>query len=209
MSDTTGIKLLGIAGSLREAASSRRLTHSAQQLTRAMYPQISFQLFEQLSAVEAFNEDHESRKTPTGVEVWRDAIKEVDALFIVTPEYNASIPGALKNALDWASRSQIEPFNNIQNSALYGVPVAISSTSNGQFGGAWARDELAKVLRTQGARVISDPALAIPTAHTAFNDNNQLKNSIQQEKLEALIASLIEQVLLVKSAKQQREIAVK
>jgi chromate reductase len=95
--------------------------------------------FDTLAEIPPFDEDHDREPAPAAVRGLRDAIESADALLIATPEYNASIPGQLKNALDWASR----PF---ATNVLRGKPVAVIGASTGPFGAVWAQAELRKVL---------------------------------------------------------------
>jgi chromate reductase len=106
---------------------------------------------------------------------------------IVTPEYNASIPGALKNALDWASR----PF---PDNCLRGKPVAVIGASTGLFGAIWAQAELRKVLSTVGAAVL-DSELPVPAAQTAFTTDGRLRDPAVAAALRALVHDLIDRTL--------------
>jgi chromate reductase len=109
-------------------------------------------------------------------------IDEADALLIATPEYNASVPGALKNALDWASR----PF---PDNALRGKPVAVVGASTGLFGAVWAQAEARKVLETIGADVL-DHELPVGQAHIAFGDDGGLTDTGMRDALEGLVSLL-------------------
>ena len=106
---------------------------------------------------------------------------------IATPEYNASIPGALKNALDWASR----PF---PDNCLRGKPVAVIGASTGLFGAIWAQAELRKVLSTVGAAVL-DSELPVPAAQTAFTTDGRLRDPAVAAALRALVQDLVERTL--------------
>ena len=106
---------------------------------------------------------------------------------IATPEYNASIPGALKNALDWASR----PF---PDNCLRGKPVAVIGASTGLFGAVWAQAELRKVLNTIGAAVL-DSELPVPAAHTAFTTDGRLRDPAVAAALRALVHDLVDRTL--------------
>ena len=105
-------------------------------------------------------------------------------MLIATAEYNGSIPGALKNALDWASR----PF---PDNCLRGKPVAVVGASTGMFGAVWAQAEVRKVLGTIGASVL-DAGLAVPAAHTAFTSDGRLRDPALAMTLRRLVQSLIE-----------------
>ena len=97
-----------------------------------------------------------------------EVLRGADALLISTPEYNSSIPGQLKNALDWASR----PY---ATSALRNLPAAVLSVSTGSFGGVWAQAELRKVLAASGARVV-EAGVSVPKCREAFDDEGRLRD---------------------------------
>ena len=125
--------------------------------------------------------------TPPPVERLRAGIETADALLIATPEYNASIPGQLKNALDWASR----PY---PDSALRHKPVAVVGASTGLFGAVWAQAELRKVLATAGADVLDDE-LPIANAHEAFDHDFTLADHELGTRLEQILANLLARVV--------------
>lgn len=150
------IRVLGISGSLRAGSHN---TTALRAVAALAGPAIRFTLFNDLAAIPPFCEDHENAPIPA-VEDLRAALHAADALLIATPEYNATIPGQLKNALDWASR----PYGT---SALTGKTTTLISASPSTHGAQWAQDDLRKILTTCGAHV-TDHGLAIPRAHTAF-----------------------------------------
>ena len=137
------MKILGIAGSLRSGSYNRQLL----QLAADNLPDgVELAVWEGLRDLPAFDEDAEG--TPSlPVAGFRSAVAAADAVLIATPEYNGSIPGALKNALDWGSRPQA-------TSAFKGKPVAVIGASPGSFGGVWAHAETRKVLGLMGSRVV-------------------------------------------------------
>src|SRR5207237_6917399 len=113
------------------------------------------------------------------------AIAEADAVLFATPEYNASIPGQLKNAIDWVSRP-------VATNMLQNKPVAVVGASTGAFGAVWAQAELRKVLAALGARVL-DVELAVPHAHTRFEEGELTDDEIRAglaEAVEALAAEV-------------------
>jgi chromate reductase len=118
------------------------------------------------------------------VERWRRAIAEADAVLFATPEYNASIPGWLKNAVDWASR----PFSD---TVLRNKPVAVIGASTGMFGAVWAQAELRKALSTAGARVV-DRELPVPAADEAFDETGRLREEDLMLELSGILAELLE-----------------
>ncbi len=173
------MKVLGIAGSLREGSYNVALLRQAAELLPAG---VELELYRDLKRVPPYDEDDDGPQAAAEVEELRAAISDADALLIATPEYNASIPGQLKNALDWASRP-------VGVSALKNKPVAVIGASQGMFGAVWAQAELRKVLGTSGARVIGDE-LPIAHAHEAFDDDGRLRS----DELRAALAGLLEQL---------------
>jgi chromate reductase len=170
------MKILAIAGSLRRDSHNRMLLLAAAEL---LPPEVDFELFEGLKAVPPYDEDDERAPAPAAVARLRAAIARADALLISTPEYNSSIPGQLKNALDWASRP-------IATSVLRNKPVAVVGASTGAFGAVWSQAELRKVLAATGARVL-DVELAVGHAAERFDERGQLAEaSVRQELEEAL-----------------------
>jgi chromate reductase len=171
------MRILGISGSLRRDSHNSRLLAA----TASLLPEgVELVLFGQLDAIPPFNEDEEHR-TPPAVAALKEAIAQADAVLIATPEYNASIPGVLKNALDWVSRP-------VATTPLMGKPAAVIGTSTSLFGAVWAQAELRKVLSTIGARVV-DRELPIPQAEEALGADGL---PLDQDSREALSATLDE-----------------
>ena len=172
--------VLGLCGSLRRGSYNRRLlAAAAAELPRG----VSLEVLEGLADIPPYNQDDEDGATPEAVEALRDAITAADAVLIATPEYNASVPGQLKNALDWASR----PF---PDNALRDKPVAVVGASTGLFGAVWAQAELRKVLKAIGAHVV-EGELSVGRAHGAFADDGGLDDP----NLRSALAALVEQLL--------------
>jgi chromate reductase len=117
----------------------------------------------------------------------RAAVAAADALLVATPEYNSSIPGQLKNAVDWLSR----PF---PDSALRNRPVAVVGASTGQFGAAWAQAELRKVLGAAGARVLQG-GVGLPRAGDAFDPDGRLRSERVREQLREIVEELALQLV--------------
>jgi chromate reductase len=206
MSNATPIRVLAVAGSLREASLNRRLVRLAARLAPAGVELVEF---DALDEVEPYDEDVEAEGMPAGAAAFAAAIRDADALFVATPEYNGSIPGQLKNALDWASRPDgtLPDATGLQASPLFGVPVGVASASTGQFGAVWARDELVKVLRTQGARPISDPSVTIANGATAFAEDGSLERAATAERLVQLLDEVAAMVGLLREARATAEAA--
>src|SRR5436305_12759399 len=139
----TPMRILGVAGSLRQSSHNRTLLRAAATL---LPPEADWREYERLKAIPPFDEDDEANP-PEAVKDWRAAIAEADAILFATPEYNSSIPGQLKNAIDWASR----PFSD---TVLRNKPVAVIGASTGMFGAVWSQAELRKALGAAGARVV-------------------------------------------------------
>jgi len=149
------VRVLGISGSLRRDSHNMALLRAAGELVEEEGAE--FEVFDGLKAIPPYDEDDNVGSGPTAVAHLRQAIADADALLFATPEYNSSIPGVLKNAVDWASRPQA-------TSPLRNKPVAVIGASTGMFGAVWAQAELRKVLGATGARVV-EVELAVGHAH--------------------------------------------
>jgi chromate reductase, NAD(P)H dehydrogenase (quinone) len=173
------MRVLGIPGSLRRDSHNRRLLRAAAGL---LPPGAELLTFEGLKAIPPFDEDDETTPGPA-VRSWREAIEDADALLFATPEYNSSLPGQLKNAIDWASRP-------IGTAALRNKPSAVIGASTGMFGAVWAQAELRKALAAAGARVV-DRELPIPMADQAFSGDGTLAEPDQTLELGGILADLV------------------
>jgi chromate reductase len=174
------MRVLGISGSLRRESHNARLLGVAAKLVP---PPAELELFEGLKDVPPYDEDDDGDLAPAGARRLREAIAAADAVLIATPEYNSSIPGQLKNALDWASR----PF---PDNVLRNKPVAVIGASTGSFGAVWAQAEVRKVLGSIGARVV-DVELPVAGAEEAFG-GNRLADEELQRRLARILAELVE-----------------
>ncbi len=135
--------ILGIAGSLRAGSHNAQLLRlAAEELPHG----VELVVFDGLAEIPAYDADLEDL-APAAVDELKTAISEADAILVATPEYNGSIPGALKNALDWVSRP-------IAETPIRSKPLAVIGASTGAFGAVWAQRELKKVLGLMGARVL-------------------------------------------------------
>lgn len=175
------MKVLGIAGSLRRDSYNRKLLLSAAELLPA---DVEFELWEGLKEVPPFDEDDEGEPVPAGVAELRRALAGAHAVLFSTPEYNSSIPGQLKNALDWASRPTA-------TNVLRNKPVAVVGASMGAFGAVWAQAELRKVLAAIGARVVEGD-VAVGHAHQRIDDG-RLADEKLREQLHELVGALVEE----------------
>jgi len=176
------MRILGISGSLRRGSHNRRLLRAAGD---ALPPGAVLVAWDGLRELPPFDEDLETNP-PAAVQDFLDAISDADALLIATPEYNASLPGALKNALDWASR----PF---PDNVLRDKPAAVVGASTGLFGAVWAQAEVRKVLKASGAHVL-DSELPVGMADMAFAPDGGLADLDLAERLHDLVGDLVREV---------------
>src|SRR5215211_486013 len=176
------MRILGIAGSLRRGSHNRRLLRAAGA---ALPPGAVLVEWDGLAGLPAFNEDLETTP-PEAVQELLEAIDQADALLIATPEYNASVPGGLKNALDWASR----PF---PDNVLKDKPSAVIGASTGLFGAVWAQAEVRKALKASGAHVL-DAELPVGIADGAFTDDGSLADPELTARLGDLLGDLCREI---------------
>ncbi|MCU0306518.1 MAG: NAD(P)H-dependent oxidoreductase [Thermoleophilia bacterium] len=174
------MEILGIVGSLRSGAHNEALMGAA---ALAVPEGAGIIRLDGLRDLPYYDEDQDTDSPPPAVVRLRARIAAADALLIATPEYNGSIPGVVKNAVDWASR----PF---PGSSLRGRSVAVIGASTSRFGGVWAHAELRKVLGLAGARVVAS-GIAVPHADRAFAADGRLADPEQQEALAAVLADLV------------------
>src|SRR4051794_7060570 len=176
------MRILGIAGSVRRGSHNRRLLRAAGDTLPSGVELVEW---DGLAGLPIFDEDLET-DPPASVQELFDAIEEADALVIATPEYNASLPGGLKNALDWASR----PF---PDNVLRDKPMAVIGASTGLFGAVWAQAEVRKALKASGARVIENE-LPVGMADSAFADDGSLLDPELTARLRDVMADLVREV---------------
>jgi chromate reductase len=158
------MRILGISGSLRKDSHNTALLRAAAEL---LPPGVELELFDGLRDVPPYDADQDAPDLHApGVIALKEAIDRADAVLIATPEYNHSIPGVLKNALDWASRP-------VSDSVLRGKPAAVIGASTGLFGAVWAQAEVRKVLTAIGADVV-DRELPVMQAHQHFDEDGNL-----------------------------------
>lgn len=171
-------RVLGISGSLRRGSHNTQLLRAAANL---LPPGVDLEIYDGLVDIPAFDADREHR-APESVARLRREIGAVDAVLFATPEYNHSIPGQLKNALDWVSR----PY---ETNTLRNKPVAVVGASTSMFGAVWAQAELRKVLAAVGARVI-DREVPVPSADEIVSDPEKLESSGTCGLIAALLSDL-------------------
>jgi chromate reductase len=174
------MRVLGLSGSLRRDSHNRALLRAAAV---EMPPGAELVEWDRVAELPAYDEDLDTPPAPASVRALRAAIEDADAILIATPEYNASLPGALKNALDWASRPHA-------TNPLRGKPAAVVGASTGLFGAVWAQAEARKVLATIGARVL-ERELPVGQAHDAWGPDGTLRDS----ELRAALGEIVEELL--------------
>jgi len=173
------MRILAISGSLRIGSLNTALVRTAQDLAPAG---VEIELFDGLDSIPAFNEDRES-VLPEPVQELNRRIREADALLISTPEYNGGMPGALKNALDWASRPH-------GAAPLVAKPAAVVSASTTAYGAKWAQEQIRRALTLAGAMVI-DAELAVDRADDKII-GGEVVDSATRAALSAVVAELAE-----------------
>lgn len=173
--------VLGIPGSLRERSHNRALLLAAADW---LPPGVELELFDGLADVPPYNEDTDHENPPAGVRDLREAIERADALLFATPEYNGSVPGVLKNAIDWASRPA-------RAGALWGKTAGVMGASTGAYGAMWAQADLRKALGVAGARVLASD-LPVARAHEQLDGAGRPLDAATAERLENHLRALIE-----------------
>lgn len=179
------VKILGIAGSLRADSYNRKLLDAAGDLIGG---NVVLEVWDRLKAVPPYDQDDDVDPAPAGVADLRDAIAGADGILFSTPEYNSSVPGVLKNAIDWASRP-------LAKNVLRNKPVAVVGASAGAFGAVWSQAELRKVLGATGARVV-DGEVALGHARERFDEQGRLVDDILVEQLRDVVEALVAEVRL-------------
>jgi chromate reductase len=173
-------RILGISGSLRRGSHNTLLLRAAAERLPAG---VELELWQGLRDVPPYDEDEDVELAPAAVTALREAVVGADAILIATPEYNHSLPGALKNALDWASR----PY---ATNAFRDKPVVVVGSSAGIFGALWAQAELRKVLAAMGARVLP-VEIVVGQAAEKFGPDGALVDDGVREALDAAVAALL------------------
>jgi NAD(P)H-dependent FMN reductase len=160
-------RILALVGSLRAASYNKQLAEAA---VKHAPDGVDVDIFDDLADVAFYNEDIDRPGAVAAADRLRAAVESADALLLVTPEYNGTIPASLKNAIDWISR----PFGA---GAISGKPLAVIGVSHGRYGGVWAHDDTRKAASVAGASVLEDVKLSVPhgasrfaTIHPAHDD---------------------------------------
>jgi chromate reductase len=173
------ISVLGLSGSLRQASYNSAVLRAAQELAPAG---MTVEAFGGLAAIPPYNEDVKQKGFPPPVEDLRSRIKAADALLIVTPEYNYSVPGVLKNAIDWASRPPEQPFD--------GKPIAIMGASPGALGTARAQYHLRQMFVFLNGMILNRPEVMITQANTRFDADARLTDEKTRDIISSLLVAL-------------------
>ena len=178
------MRILAISGSLRDGSYNTALLRALREEA----PEgVDVDIWQGLKVIPPYDQDDDVVPGPEAVEAFRELVRESDAVFFSTPEYNSSIPGALKIALDWGSRP-------VATNAFRNKPVAVISASAGAFGGVWARAELRKVLGAMGARV-TEAELAVGHAHEKISEDGVIEDNDLREGLRDALQTLVTSVL--------------
>jgi chromate reductase, NAD(P)H dehydrogenase (quinone) len=176
------VLVLGISGSLRQRSHNTALLRAA---AKAAPEGVELRLYDGLGSLPPYNEDHDTDTPPAAVVELRELIADADALLISTPEYNGTVPGQLKHALDWASRPR-------GSAVLAGKPVAVIGASTSEYGALWAQDHLRKALGIAGARVLDTE---FPGGRVAerIGPDGELADDDTVESLLGVVEALAEQ----------------
>ncbi len=176
------MRVLGISGSLRRESYNTRLLQEAGE-TLSEHG-VEFELYQDLKQVPPYDEDDDHDPVPPAAARLRAAVADADGLLFSTPEYNSSIPGQLKNAIDWLSRP-------VGKGAIANKPAAVIGASTGMFGAVWAQAELRKVLAASHARVV-DGEVPVGHAHTRFDADGSLNDPELAEQVSSVVDALVE-----------------
>jgi chromate reductase len=176
------MRILAISGSLRAASYNTALLRAAAELAP---DGVELKLYENLEALPPYNEDRDTDQPPSEVGRLREAIEEADAVLFATPEYNATMPGQVKQVVDWASRP------HGPGASLWGKPAAVIGASVTDYGAMWAQDHLRKALGLAGARVL-EAELPVAGAHQLFDPDGRLVEPETRERVAELVANLVE-----------------
>ncbi|HXG76982.1 MAG TPA: NADPH-dependent FMN reductase [Gaiellaceae bacterium] len=181
------MKLLAVSGSLREGSYNTALAELACRLAPAG---VEASVYDRLAELPLYDADRDGEEAPESVRAFRKAVAEADAVLFVTPEYNGSVSGVLKNAVDWASRP---PHGG---AALWGKTVAVAGATTGQYGAIWAQQDLRRILGIAGARVLPGE-LPVARAQEAFTPDGRLRDRRLEERLRDHVRALVDEAAAV------------
>ncbi|MCY0860064.1 MAG: NAD(P)H-dependent oxidoreductase [Sulfolobaceae archaeon] len=185
------INILGIPGSIRKNSYNKLLLKATLNL---LPNNAKMEIFEDLQLIPPFNQDEENNP-PEIVKELKKKIREADAIIFATPEYNRSIPGVLKNLIDWVTRPYGDnPFD--------GKVVGIMSASIGMLGGSLAHYHLVQIMEYLNARIVNQPEVFVSFAQQKFDENGNLNDEMAKKFIRILLERIVEEVLLVRSKKE-------
>lgn len=185
------VKILGIAGSLRRGSYNRAALRAAQEVAPE---NVRLEVFDDLEKIPLFNQDKEN-EPPEAVALLKQMVRDADGILFVTPEYNYSVPGVLKNAIDWASR----PYGD---SAWEGKPAAIMGASIGTTGTARAQYHLRQMFVFLNMHALNRPEVMIPFAQDKFDEKGRLKDEKTRQKIRELLGALAQWTVRMKQSQK-------
>lgn len=174
------VAVIGFAGSLRKNSYNKALLRAAVKL---LPKDAKLEIFD-LGGIPPFNQDLEAQM-PDKVKEFKAKIRAADAILIATPEYNYSISGVLKNAIDWASR----PYGD---NSFEGKPVAVMSASPGMLGGARAQYHLRQVFVSLDMHSLNRPEVMVPFTDDTIDEKGRVTDDKTREKIRELLESLVD-----------------
>jgi chromate reductase len=180
------VRILGIAGSLRRESHNRAMLRAASRLAP---DGVTVEVYQGLETVPVFNEDLEA-EPPQGVVSLRQALRRADGLLLATPEYNQSVPGVVKNMIDWLSRED----------DYSGLPVAVIGASTGPWGTRIAQTSLRQMLLSVQAVVMSDPTLFVPHVEALLDGDGELVDPQTSRRLQRVVSAFADWIRLVMPA---------
>jgi chromate reductase, NAD(P)H dehydrogenase (quinone) len=180
------MKVLAVSGSLRRDSHN---THLLRAAIEAAPEGVDVELWEGLADLPLYDQDLDTTEPVESVRRLREEWSAADAILFSTPEYNGSVPGGLKNAIDWASRP-------VRESALTGQTVSVIGSSTGQFGAMWAQQDLRRILGTAGARVVGDE-LPVSRVHEKLDHKGRLLDAELFERLRLVLETLASEAVPV------------
>jgi len=176
------MRVLAISGSLRDASNNTALLRALREEAPSS---VEIELWNGLKEIPPYDQDDDVVPGPPAVEVLKQAVREADAVLIATPEYNFSVPGVLKNAVDWASRP-------LATNVFRNKPVAVIGASSGMFGAVWSQAELRKILGQAMGAQVADVEVAVGRAFEKFDEEGRLVDEDVRAQLRDVMAVLTE-----------------
>ncbi|ATG76180.1 NADPH-dependent FMN reductase [Pseudoalteromonas sp. 1_2015MBL_MicDiv] len=177
-------KIIALAGSLRQESFNQKIINEAARFALQTGAEVEVIKLNELN-IPLFNEDIEAQGTPSDVQLLKDKLRKADGILLASPEYNGSITAALKNAIDWASRTEQGAVPAFRNKV-----VALFAASPGGLGGLRGLNHVRDILSGIGSLVLADQ-LAVPAVHTLFDESGQINEPVTAEKVSALAHQLV------------------